>query len=98
MLDILKNKDSYLQRKAEQLHQWERVMDNLIIRAQRASDNKKIEILDQIKRIKAKKASIKNQLKRMETSGEKEWQDEKDSLEKSWKELRDAFSNTTHGS
>ena len=73
-------------------------MDNLNIRAQRASDNKKIEILDQIKRIKAKKASIKNQLKRMEASGEKEWQDEKDSLEKSWKELRDAFSNNTPGS
>jgi hypothetical protein len=93
-----KNKDSYLQRKAKQLHQWERVMGNLITRAQKTEDKKKAELLNQIEKIKTKKAYIEKQLKRMKLSGEKEWRKEKDGLEKSWKELRDAFSNNTIGS
>jgi hypothetical protein len=97
-MDKLKNKHSYLQRKAEQLHQWERVLDNLNARAKKNEDKKKTELLNQIKKIKTKKTHIENQLKRSKASGEKEWQDEKDRIEKSWKDLRDAFSKTTAGS
>jgi seryl-tRNA synthetase len=97
-MDILKNKNTYLQRKVEQLHQWERVLDNLIARAKKTEDKKRIELLNQIEKIKAKKSHIEKQLKRMKSSGEKDWRKEKDGLEKSWKELRDAFSNNTIGS
>jgi len=64
-MDYLKNKDSYLQRKAAQLHQWGRVMDNLIARANKTEDKERSEILNQIENIKAKKVSIENQLKRI---------------------------------
>ena len=87
-----------MRRKAEQLRQWERVMDNLIDRAKKSEDKKKSELLNQIGKIKAKKTNIENQLKRIKESGENDWQKEKDGLEKSWKELRNAFSNSKVGS
>ena len=91
---IMKNKDSYLQRKAKQLHQWERVMDNLITRANNTEDKDRSEILNQIDNIKVKKKYIENELKRLKLSDENEWKEERNELEKSWKELRDAFSNS----
>ena len=94
----MKNKDSYLQRKAKQLHQWERVLDNLMARAHKSEDKEKSDMLNQIENIKAKKVSLENQLKQMKASGDKKWQNEKDIIEKSWKELRDAFSNSAVGS
>lgn len=94
----MKNKVSYLKRKTEQLHQWERVIDNLIDRANKTEDKERSEIFNQIENINVKKKSIENQLKRFKVSGDKNWQKEKVNLEKSWKELRNAFSNHTLGS
>jgi hypothetical protein len=43
-MENLKNKDPYLHRKVEQLHQWERVLDNLIARAKKTEDKKKADV------------------------------------------------------
>jgi hypothetical protein len=89
------NKKSYLLRKSEQLRQWDRVLENLIVRAQKANESQKSFQMNQIEKIKAKKVSIENQLKKIEASGEEQWEIDKAGFEKSWKELRNAFSDTT---
>ena len=82
-------------RKSEQLRQWERVLDKLILRAQRADDTVRSGQLNQIEKIKAEKLSIEDQLKQIEVSGEEHWETEKAYFEKRWKELRNVFSDTT---
>jgi hypothetical protein len=97
-MDNMHNKKSYLLRKSEQLRQWDRVMENLLVRAHRAKAKEKSVLLKQIKKIKAKKVSIENQLQQVAASGEEQWESDKAAFEQSWKELRDAFSNTAIGS
>jgi hypothetical protein len=57
MMNNMNNKESYLQRKSDQLQQWERVMDRLIARAKKTEDKKKVQLLDQIEKIKTKQVS-----------------------------------------
>ena len=37
-MDTIKNKESYLQRKAQQMQQWERIRENLTARANKTED------------------------------------------------------------
>ncbi len=93
-MDTMNDKKLYLQRKADQVQQWERVMENMIARANKAKDKERSEILNQIDNIKVKKENIEHHLRRCKISDEKDWKNEKNDLDKSWKELRDAFSSS----
>ena len=89
------NKRSYLLRKSEQLRQWQRVIDNLMVRARKDDVTAKAGLLNQIDKIKAKKVSIEDQLKQIAASGEEQWETDKALFEQRWKELRKAFSDST---
>jgi hypothetical protein len=86
-----KNKNSYLRRKSEQLLQWERVIDILRSRADKAKDKNKIEIHNQIGKILVLKARCEYKLKQLQQAGNEKWVDFKASLENSCIELREAF-------
>ena len=85
------NKESYLQRRTEQLRQWERVMDKLILRADKAKNDQKTELAHHIVKIQEKKAKTEFKLRQLQESGNEKWDDFKVGLEKSWVELREAF-------
>ena len=86
------NKESYLLRRAEQLQQWERVIDILISRADKAKDSGKTELRHHIVKIWVQKARTEVKLRHLHEAGKEKWDDLKADLEKSWGELRIAFS------
>jgi hypothetical protein len=86
-----KNKESYLQRRIQQLQQWERVIDKLISRADLAKDKRETELRHHIVKIQVKKARTEVILRHLQEEGNGKWDEIKASLEKSWVELREAF-------
>jgi hypothetical protein len=91
IMESLKNREFYLHRRAEQLRQWERVIDKLIVRADKASDKSRKELRRHIARIKVKKASTEVKLKHLQEEGNGNWDALKADLELNWVELRKAF-------
>ena len=90
-----KNKESYMQRKAQQLIQWDRVIDKLQARADKAKDKSKSDLhrhIIKIKVIKARTAVILNRLRNADNGN---WDNIRMDLEKSWGLLRRAFSNAS---
>ena len=90
-MENLINKESYLLRRAEQLHQWERVIDKLISRAERAKDRSKTELHHHIVKIWVKKVRTEVKLRHLKEAGNGKWNDLKADLDKSWGELRETF-------
>jgi hypothetical protein len=90
-MENLINKESYLLRRAEQLHQWERVIDKLISRDERAKDRSKTELHHHIVKIWVKKARTEVKLRHLKDAEKGKWNDLKADLEKSLEELREAF-------
>jgi hypothetical protein len=86
-----KNKESYLQRRTQQLQQWERVIDKLISRADKAKDISETDLRHHIVKIQVKKARTEVILRHLQEEGNGKWDDIKAGLEKSWVELREAF-------
>ena len=94
-MENIKNRESYLQRRAEQLRQWERVIDKLISRADKAKDRSKTELGHHIVKIQVKKARTEAKLRQLHEAGNEKWDDIKADLEISWVELREAFSKAS---
>jgi hypothetical protein len=90
-MENLKNNESYLQRRAQQLRQWERVIEKLISRADRAKDKREIELRHHILKIQVKKARTEAKLRQLQEADYGKWDVIKAGLEKSWVELREAF-------
>ena len=90
-MENLKDKESYLQRKAQQLRQWERVIEKLISRADRAKDKRETELRHHILKIQVKKTRTEAKLRQLQEEENGKWDDIKAGLEKSWVELREAF-------
>lgn len=87
----LTKKESYLHRRAEQLVQWERVIDKLISRADEASGKHKTELRHHIIKIRVKKARTEVILRQLQEAGNGKWDEIKAILEISWRELRESF-------
>jgi len=90
-----KNKESYMQRKAQQLMQWERVIDTLQARADKAKDKSKSDLRRHIVKIQVIKARTAVILNRLRNADNGNWDNIKADLEKSWGLLRKAFSNAS---
>jgi hypothetical protein len=91
MVNNLKNKESYLYRRTEQLRQWERVIDNLTLMADKASGKRKTELLHHIIKIRVKKARTEVILRQLREAEDCKWDELKTILEISWRELRQSF-------
>ncbi len=85
------NKEIYLQRRAQQLIQWERVIDKLKLRADKSEDKSKTDLNHHILKIQVKKARTEVQLRQLQKAENGNWDDLKTSLEQSWTDLRRAF-------
>ncbi|MGH7597599.1 MAG: coiled coil domain-containing protein [bacterium] len=87
----MKDKKSYLQNLADQLHQWDVEIDELNARAAKAEA--KTEHLNEIDDLRAKKEAAQSQMKKLQEAGDDAWDDMKTGVEKSWTELTGAFAN-----
>ena len=90
-MENLNFKESYLQRRMEQLQQWDRVMEKLKSRAKKAKDKSSIDLHNHIGIIQAKKENTVNKLLQLKEAEIEKWDDFKASLEESWVDLRKAF-------
>jgi hypothetical protein len=86
-----KNRESYLQRRAEQLRQWDRVMAKLIARVDKVKGKSNTDLRHHIVKIQVKKARTEVKLRQLQEEGNGKWDDIKADLEKLWGELREAF-------
>ena len=96
-MENFQNKESYLHRRADQLQQWDRVIDRLTSRADKAKDKSKVELRNHIAKIQAKKAKTENILKQLHNAGNEKWDNIKAAFEENWLELREAFLEVSAG-
>jgi hypothetical protein len=82
---------SYLQRKAEQLKQWEKVLNKLILRAKISNDKNRIIILKHIKNIQSLKLKAEHTLEHLQQAENERWNSSNNNLEKNFENLRKAF-------
>jgi len=92
------NKESYLHRKTDQLRQWERVIDRLVSRVDKADDGSKTKLQNRLTKILAKKANTEIVLKQLHDTGNEKWDNIRAVLEQNWLELREAFLETSEES
>ena len=86
-----KDKESYLQKRTKQLLQWDRVIDKLKFRADKAEDKRKTDLDHHIIKIQVKKARTEVKLRQLIRASNEMWDEIKNGLEKSWLDLRKAF-------
>lgn len=89
----MENKKSYLQRLAEQLQEWDTEIDELKVKAHLAKADAKDELQKQLEELRVKKETAQSKLKLLQESSDDAWDDVKDGVEKSWKELKGAFAS-----
>ena len=83
--------ETYLQRRTIQLSQWQRVLDRLISRAVKAEGKSRRDQHHHIIKIQVKKERAEVKLRQLDRASNKIWEEIKTGMEKSWKELREAF-------
>ena len=81
-------KELYVDRKAQQLKQWDRVIAKIILTAKQADIESKKDLLHHIKTINIKITRIERILKLLRESGNQNWFNIKFDLEIKWKDLR----------
>jgi len=74
-----------------QLSEWGAEIDKLKARADKASADTKQGYYDQIESLHAKQASVQTKLQELKTSSDDAWEDLKEGLEHSWKQVKDSF-------
>jgi hypothetical protein len=87
----MEDKKSYLEKLAAQLQQWDKDIDALKIKADKAKAEAKIEILKQIDELRAQKQTAQSRLTELQAAGDEAWDELKAGAEKSWTELKGAF-------
>lgn len=86
-----KEEKSYLKRRTIQLRQWERVLDKLISKADKAKDKRRRDLHHHIIKIQVKKDRTEVKLRQLIRASHEMWDEIKAGMEKSWRELREAF-------
>lgn len=81
----------YLQRKAKQLKQWEKVLDKIILRAEISNDKDKTKIFQHINKIQAIKLRIEDILNQLQHAENERRGASNINLEKNFDNLRQAF-------
>lgn len=89
----MENKKSYLQRLAEQLQEWDTEIDELKLKAHLAKADAKDELQKQLEELRVKRETAQSKLKLLQESSDDAWDDVKEGVEKSWKELKGAFAS-----
>lgn len=89
----MENKKSYLQRLAEQLQEWDTEIDELKLKAHLAKAEAKDELQKQLEDLRVKREAAQSKFQMLQESGDDAWEDIKEGVEKSWKELKGAFTS-----
>ena len=90
-----KDNKSYLNGRAEQMRQWDGIIDKLIHRANKQKDENHTELRHHIVKLQVKKARTEVKIRQLQEAGKEKWDDLKAGLEKNWIELREAFSKAS---
>ena len=86
-----KSKEFFLNKKFEQLGQWERVIKKIISKAEEAEGKKQTKMYQHLENIQTQKSRIENILDQLQTAENERWDSSKKNLEKNWVILRKAF-------
>jgi len=86
-----------MHRRADQLQQWDRVIDRLTSRADKTNDKSKADLRNHIAKIQAKKVKTENLLEQLHEAGNENWDNIKAAFEENWLELREAFLEASAG-
>ncbi len=87
----MEQKQSYLNKLASQLQEWDKEIDVLKVKADNAKAGAKVELQTQLNELRAKRDSAQVKFKELQQAGDEAWDDIKDGVEKSWTELKGAF-------
>jgi chromosome segregation ATPase len=91
----MEDKNSYLQKMADQLKQWDAEIVDLKTKAGKAKGESRTGLHSQIDELRAKKEAAQDKLKQLREAGDGAWDDMKAGFERSWREFKGAFSNAS---
>lgn len=91
----MEDKKSYLQKLSDQLRQWDTDIEALKAKAGKATAESRTELLHQVDELRAKKKTAQGKLKQLQAAGDGAWDEAKVGVEKSWAELKGAFSKAS---
>lgn len=80
-------KDAYVEKFEAQLAEWKADIDKLRARADSASADAKLDLLEQIDRLRSKRDEARDRLDEIRKAGEDSWKDLRDRSEKAWGDL-----------
>lgn len=85
----MEKREVYLEKAHAQIKEWDAKLDLLNAKAEKASADMKIELLEQIETVKQQKTMIKEQLNEIKEAGEDVWEEIKDKLDSAQGELHE---------
>jgi predicted nucleic acid-binding Zn-ribbon protein len=91
------DKKTYYDKMREQVRDWATKIDELIVKAEKTSGEKKIEYQEEIRKLKEKKTDAEVKLKELQASGEEKWEEIKGSLDQLSTDVRGAFNKFLYG-
>jgi uncharacterized coiled-coil DUF342 family protein len=80
-------RDAYIQKFEAQLAAWKADIDKLRAKADGASADAKLELMEQIDRLRAKRDEARDRLDEIRKAGEDSWGDLSERAEKAWGDL-----------
>lgn len=87
----MEKKETYQEKMAAQLKEWNAMLEELKAKAQRASAGAKIQYQEQIELLRAKYDAAQAKLQELRTAGESAWEHLTVGMENAWKELKSAW-------
>lgn len=83
----MERKDAYVEKFEAQLAEWKADIDKLRAKADHASADAKLDLMEQIDRLRTKRDEARDRLDEIRKAGEDSWRDLRDRSEKAWGDL-----------
>ena len=87
------DKKAFMNALSSQLADWQKELNDLSAKANKAGTKAKAEIQNQIKDLNSKMDEAQSKLKQIQEVGDEAWDSVREGFEKSWTEFRGAFKN-----
>ena len=91
-MEAISEKEAYLKKLSARLKQKEIDIEKMQAKVDAAKGDLREAHLKEIKELRMKKNTVLDNMKQLQESGEEMWDEIKKGVDKSWSELRDAFS------
>lgn len=88
---VVATKEAYQKKLEAQLTEWDRQLDQLMVKVKKAGVEARTKVEDELAGLKSKRVAVQKRLDELRNHGEDAWEDLKGGIEKAWDDISDTL-------